>query len=91
MKAKPPKPVNIHDAKTHLSRLLKRVARGEEVVIAKAGTPIAKIVPIAPKLEPRKSGLWAEAGVWVADDFDETPKEIIDLFYDAPLDHDPMP
>jgi prevent-host-death family protein len=38
--------VNIHEAKTHLSRLLERVAMGEEVIIAKAGTPVAKIVPI---------------------------------------------
>ena len=38
--------VNIHEAKTHLSRLLERVAMGEEVIIAKAGTPVAKLVPI---------------------------------------------
>lgn len=40
--------VNIHEAKTHLSRLLARVAQGEEIIIAKAGKPIAKIVKIAP-------------------------------------------
>jgi prevent-host-death family protein len=38
--------VNVHEAKTHLSRLLAKVAAGEEVVIAKAGTPIAKLVPV---------------------------------------------
>jgi len=38
--------VNIHDAKTHLSRLLERVAAGEEIVIAKAGRPVARLVPI---------------------------------------------
>ena len=38
--------VNIHEAKTHLSRLLERVAMGEEVIIAKAGTPVAKLVPL---------------------------------------------
>ena len=38
--------VNIHDAKTHLSRLLERVARGEEVVIARAGKPVARLVPL---------------------------------------------
>jgi len=40
------KTVNVHDAKTHLSRLLRRVAAGEEVVIAKAGRPVARLVPV---------------------------------------------
>ena len=48
--------VNVHHAKTHLSRLLERVAAGEEVVIARAGHPVARLVPINP-LEPRKPGL----------------------------------
>jgi prevent-host-death family protein len=38
--------VNIHEAKTHLSRLLQRVAAGEEIVISRAGTPVARLVPI---------------------------------------------
>ena len=41
--------VNIHEAKTHLSRLLERVAQGEEIVIAKAGRPVAKLVKIQPR------------------------------------------
>lgn len=41
--------VNVHEAKTHLSRLLMRVAQGEEIVIAKAGKPIARLVPVEPK------------------------------------------
>ncbi len=48
--------VNIHQAKTHLSRLLERVAAGEEVVIAKAGKPIARLVPVAEKRTPRPLG-----------------------------------
>jgi prevent-host-death family protein len=48
--------VNVHAAKTHLSRLLARVAAGEEVVIARAGRPVARLVPIDPR-EPRKPGL----------------------------------
>jgi prevent-host-death family protein len=48
--------VNVHHAKTHLSKLLERVAAGEEVVIARAGHPVARLVPIDPK-EPRKPGL----------------------------------
>ena len=50
------KSVNVHEAKTHLSRLLDRVAAGEEIVIAKAGKPIARLVP-AETLEPRKPGV----------------------------------
>jgi prevent-host-death family protein len=47
--------VNVHAAKTHLSRLLERVAAGEEIVIAKAGRPVARLVPIN-REEPRKPG-----------------------------------
>jgi prevent-host-death family protein len=42
------KTVNIHEAKTHLSRLLRRVAAGEEIVIAKSGRPLARLVPVRP-------------------------------------------
>jgi prevent-host-death family protein len=48
--------VNVHQAKTHLSRLLERVAAGEEVVIARAGRPVARLVPIDAE-EPRQPGL----------------------------------
>jgi prevent-host-death family protein len=48
--------VNVHQAKTHLSRLLERVAAGEEVVIARAGHPVARLVPIN-AADPRKPGL----------------------------------
>jgi prevent-host-death family protein len=73
--------VNIHEAKTHLSRLLERVAMGEEVIIAKAGEPVAKLVPITPS--PRKFKLGSAKGEFVVpDDFnDPLPKEIEDLFY----------
>ena len=46
--------VNVHEAKTHLSRLLERVLRGEEIVIARSGKPVARLVPIGK--EPRKPG-----------------------------------
>jgi prevent-host-death family protein len=48
--------VNVHEAKTHLSRLLERVAAGEEVVIARAGRPVARLVPLK-REEPRQPGL----------------------------------
>ena len=62
-------PVNVHDAKTHFSRLLERVALGEEVVIARSGHPVAKLVPIAPEFLQRSPGS-ARGDVWVGDDFD---------------------
>ena len=49
-------PVNIHDAKTHFSRLIERVLLGEEIVIAKAGRPVAKLVPITPEARDRRPG-----------------------------------
>ena len=48
---------NIHMAKTHFSKLLEKALSGNEVIIAKAGKPIAKLVPINDSLEPRKPGL----------------------------------
>lgn len=73
--------VNIHEAKTHLSRLLERVALGEEVIIAKAGTPVAKLVPVKPAARKFKLGS-AKGEFVVPDDFnDPLPKEIEDLFY----------
>lgn len=62
-------PVNVHEAKTHFSKLLERVALGEEVVIARAGHPIAKLVPIATEVPERSPGS-ARGDVWVAEDFD---------------------
>jgi len=62
------KTVNIHEAKTHLSRLLDRVRAGEEIVIAKAGRPIARLVAFAPPGE-RALGLDAGQG-FIAADFD---------------------
>lgn len=72
--------VNIHEAKTQLSRLLERVLGGEEIIIAKAGVPIARIVPIEPSTEDRTPG--ADRGrVEIADDFDAPlPDDILDRF-----------
>ena len=74
--------VNIHVAKTHLSKLVDRAAAGEEIVIAKAGKPVAKLVPIdQPKLSPRVPGSMQGQAFWMADDFDETPEEFLKAFY----------
>ena len=74
------KTVNIHEAKTHLSRLLSRVAAGEEIVILKAGKPVARLVPIAEA--PRKRRLGMDAGrVFIADDFDAPlPADLLAAF-----------
>jgi prevent-host-death family protein len=48
--------VNIHEAKTHLSRLIERVTNGEEIIICKSGKPVAKLVPIREDLQPRVPG-----------------------------------
>lgn len=68
-------PINIHDAKTSLSKLLERVERGEEIVIARAGTPIARLCPI--QARPRRRRLGKYAGqIEIADDFDELPDDV---------------
>jgi prevent-host-death family protein len=75
------KPVNVHDAKTHLSRLLERVESGEEITLARAGRPIARIVPYRPRRGPRRPGM-LKGKVWLADDWDspEVNAEIARLF-----------
>ena len=73
------KSVNVHEAKTHLSRLLERVAAGEEVVIARAGHPVAKLVPYRWDDAPRRAGGW-RGRVTIADDFDELPDDLAAAF-----------
>lgn len=79
--------VNVHDAKSNLSELLRRVERGEEVVLARAGTPVARLVPYTAP-EPRQPGRWA-GKVTIADDFDETPEDLLALFEGEPAPDDP--
>jgi prevent-host-death family protein len=68
--------VNIHEAKTHLSRLLERVEAGEEVIIARAGRPVARLIPFA-RPGKRTLGLDADAEA-IAPDFDAAlPDEIL--------------
>lgn len=68
--------VNVHEAKTHLSRLLERVEAGEEVIVARAGRPIARLIPYQPRHEPRVPGMWRDK-VTFAEDFDATPEDVI--------------
>jgi len=73
--------VNVHEAKTHLSRLLQRVAAGEEVIIARAGTPVARLVAVETKNKVRPLGM-DRGRMWVADDFDAPlPDDLLKAFY----------
>ncbi len=71
---------NIHEAKTNLSRLIEKALKGEEVIIAKAGKPVAQLVAYKQKLQPRKPGA-LKGKIFVPDDFDEESEEINKLFY----------
>jgi len=84
--------LNLYEAKTQLSKLVDRAAAGEEIVIAKAGKPMARLVPLE-QPRPRKSG-FLKGQIWIADDFDETPEEIVRDFEDSdifPPDEDDGP
>ena len=72
--------VNIYDAKTNLSKLIEKVLEGKEVIIAKAGKPVAKIVSYKEKRAPRQFGL-LKGKIFVPDDFDEEDEQINKLFY----------
>lgn len=70
--------VNVQEAKTHLSRLLDRVAAGEEIILARAGTPVARLAPLA--VTPRRPGR-GRGRIRMADDFDgPLPDELLDAF-----------
>ncbi|MBK6395083.1 MAG: type II toxin-antitoxin system Phd/YefM family antitoxin [Betaproteobacteria bacterium] len=73
--------VNIHAAKTQLSRLLEQVEEGEEIVIARAGKPIARIVPLVPTRPKRRLGI-LEGQYTVADNIDDPlPDDLLEEFY----------
>jgi prevent-host-death family protein len=73
--------INIHEAKTHLSRLVERVEAGEELVIARAGRPVARLVPYRTRREPRTPG-GLKGRIRLAEDWDtpELDAEIAELF-----------
>jgi prevent-host-death family protein len=72
--------VNIHEAKTHLSRLLEQVAAGKQIIIAKAGKPIARIAPLEPPVKPKKFGT-LKGKLDVPDNFnDPLPDDVLASF-----------
>lgn len=76
---------NIHDAKTHFSKLVERVEAGEEIVIGRAGRPVAKLVAYSEPRPVRVPGA-LKGRIWIADDFDETDETVIGLFDGSPAD-----
>jgi len=70
---------NIHDAKTHLSQLIKRVTEGEEIIIAKAGIPMVKMVRYEGSKKPRRPGA-LRGKIKIADDFDLLPEDLAAAF-----------
>lgn len=81
--------VNIHEAKTHLSRLLEKVQAGEEITISKAGKPVARLVPYQEPKPPKRQPGSLKGKIWISPDFDEYDKEIEALFYDEPIEPAP--
>ena len=72
--------VNMHEAKTHFSKLIERVRRGEEIIVAKAGKPVAKLLPIAQGAQVRVPGS-ARGKITLSADFDAPlPDELLDDF-----------
>jgi prevent-host-death family protein len=80
------RPVNLYDAKTQLSKLVDRAAAGEEIVIAKAGKPKARLVPLEKRRARRRPGVW-KGKVWIAKDFDAPlPPDLLAAFNGATSD-----
>jgi prevent-host-death family protein len=74
------KAVNTHEAKTQFSRLLRRVAAGEEITIANRGVPVARLVPVAAAAAKRKLGAFT-GQITMPEDFDEPlPEELLSAF-----------
>ena len=78
------KKVNMHEAKSQLSRLGKLAWEGEQIVIAKAGEPYLRLLPYREQKAKRKLGA-LKGQIWIAPDFDETPQEVIDAFWNSKI------
>ena len=71
--------VEVQEAQARLCNLLERVAAGEEIVIGKAGRPVARLVPYVEEPTPRRPGRWA-GQVEMEEGFDGLPEQVLDLF-----------
>ncbi len=88
-----PKQVNLYEAKTHLSQLVKEAAAGREIIIANAGEPVARLVPLAAEPKPQREPGRLRGQIWIAEDFDDPlPPDILAAFYgEPPQDATPAP
>lgn len=77
--------VNVYEAKSQLSALLNRVAAGEEVIIARHGRPVARLVGVADRPPRRTPGGW-RSRVWIADDFEELEEQTLQDWYGGPVE-----
>ena len=73
--------VNVHEAKTHFSRLLAQVSAGEEIIIAKAGKPVARLAPIEPKAATKRVPGIDKGKIWISDDFDAMSERELEEWY----------
>jgi len=74
--------INIHEAKTHFSKLVEKAERGEEIIIARGGKPVAKLVSLGPQKAQRQSGTAKADAVYVSDDFDAPlPEDVLRDFH----------
>jgi prevent-host-death family protein len=81
-----PEVYNMHEAKTHLSRLAERASHGEEILIARNGRALARLAPIEEPRKRRKLGFWKDAEVWVSDDFDDPLPWEIQRYFEGKSD-----
>jgi prevent-host-death family protein len=80
-----PLTINIFEAKTQLSKLVEKAENGEDVIIARAGKPVARLTQLKPEKKPIVFGLM-KGRIWIADDFDAPlPDEILAEFEDGPI------
>ncbi|MEW6220234.1 MAG: type II toxin-antitoxin system Phd/YefM family antitoxin [Thermodesulfobacteriota bacterium] len=72
--------INIHEAKTHLSRIAEEVAAGEEIIVAKANRPVMRLCPIEPRAKPRVIGI-LKGKIHLSADFDAPlPDDVLEVF-----------
>ncbi|RMD67683.1 MAG: type II toxin-antitoxin system Phd/YefM family antitoxin [Gammaproteobacteria bacterium] len=76
--------VNIHEAKTHLSKLLEAVEQGEEIIIARSGKPVARLCPARKWHTLRQPGNM-KGKIRIAADFDQTPEDVVEAYYENEL------
>ena len=77
------KSVNIHEAKTRLSQLVAEVENGEEVVIARAGKPVARLVRVEPQRTVLREPGAMKGEFWFAPDYDDADQEILEMFEES--------